>query len=162
MISEEKKIVPVCVSANIGATTDLDSINMANYHKATFIFTCGAFTGNGTFSFFSGASEGTKTTAVAFKHALGGAAVGTAVAASTASCDVLGAWADCPLAASPATFTVAITCTTKMVVCEVDAAAMTDGESWLTGVIAATAGIVHVTAILEPRYTGNRSVTALK
>ena len=155
MINEDYKVVPVVASANIGASTDFDSIDMSGYHKATFICTCGAFTGNGTFSFNSGATEGVATTAVPFKHALGGAAIGTAVAASTASCDVLGAWAD-------ATTTAAITCTTKMVVLEVDAAAMAPGHKWLTGVIAATAGIIHVVAILDPRYSGNRSGTALK
>ena len=156
MISEDKKIVPVLVSANIGASTDFDSIDMSNYHKATFICTCGAFTGAGTFQFNTGVSEGATTTNIPFKHALGGAAVGTAVAASTASCDVLGAWTD-------ATTTAAITCTTKMVVCEVDmAATATAGHNWLTGTIAATAGIIHVVAILEPRYSGNSSVTALK
>ena len=154
MIAEEKKIVPLLVSANIGASTDLDSIDMSGYHRATFIFSCGAFTGDGTFSFKSGATNGTKTTAVPFKFALAGAAIGTAVAGSTASCDVLAAWGD-------AADTQAITCTTKMVVCEVEAAAMADGHKWLTGTVAATAGILHVIAILEPRYTGNRSVTAL-
>ena len=155
MIAETHKIIPVLTSANIGATTDFDSIDMSGLHSVTFVCTCGAFTGDGTFSFFSGASEGTKTTAVPFKYALGGAAIGTAVAASTASCDVLGAWAD-------AATTVAITCTTKMVVCTVHADAMTSGHRWLTGVIAATAGIIHVTAIAIPRFTGNRSATCLK
>ena len=159
MISEEKKIVPLLVSADIGATTDLDSIDMSGYHRATFIFTCGAFTGNGTFSFKSGASAGTKTTYVPFNYALGGAAIGTAVAGSTASCDVLAAWTNVP--ADGTTDTAAITCTTKMVVCEVEASAMEDGEPWLTGTVAATAGILHAVAILEPRYTGNRSETSL-
>jgi len=155
MINEDYKIVPLLTSANVGASTDFDSIDMSGYQKATIICSCGAFTGNGTFSFSSGATEGAKTTSVLFKHALGGAAIGTAVAASTASCDVLGAWAD-------AATTAEITCTTKMVVIEIDAAAMAPGHKWLTGVVAATAGILHVTAILVPRYSGYRSGTALK
>jgi hypothetical protein len=154
MFSEKAKIVPLLTSANIGASTDLDSIDMSKYHKATFIFTCGAFTGNGTFSFTSGTTAGAKTTAVPCKIALGGAAIGTAVAGSTASCDVLAAW-------TAVTTTQALTCTTKMVVAEVDASDMTDGHSWLTGTVAATAGILHVVAILEPRFTSNRSETAL-
>jgi hypothetical protein len=86
---------------------------------------------------------------------MGGAAIGTAVAGSTASCDVLGAWAD-------SSGSTALTCTTKVVVIEADASAMASGHKWLTGAIAATAGIIHVNAILEPRYSGNRSATALK
>jgi hypothetical protein len=159
MIAEEKKIVPVLVTADINTSADLDSIDMSNYHKATFIYIFGVVGGDVTFSFKSGASAGTKTTYVPFNHALGGAAIGTAVAGSTASCDVLGAWGNVP--ADGATDDVAITCTTKMVVCEINASAMEDGEPWLTGTVAASDGIVHAVAILEPRYTGNRSATAL-
>jgi hypothetical protein len=155
MLSEKKKIVPLMTSANIGSTTDCDSINMANYHKATFIVTCGACTGDVTFTPTCGATEGAKTTAVPAYYALGGAAIGTAVAGSTASCDVLGAY-------TAADASAALTCTTKMVVIEIDAAAMASGQPWLTLTTAATAGILHVVAVLEPRYSGNRSVTALK
>lgn len=158
---ESQKIVPLLTSANIGATTDFDSINMANFHRATIVVTCGACTGDVTFSANVGATEDAKTTAVTFRYALGGAAIGTAVAGSTASCDVLGATAE-TTALAP---TVAITCTTKMVVIELEAskiAAVAAGQPWLTITAAATAGIVHAVAILEPRYTGNRSATALK
>jgi hypothetical protein len=159
-LAEEMKIVPLLTSANIGATTDCDSINMSGFHRATFICTCGAFTGDGTFSVNCGTTEGAKTTAVLFKHALGGAAIGTAVAGSTASCDVLAAESK-TTAIAP---TAAITCTTKMVVIEVDASEMdiSNGYEWLTLTAAATAGILHVVAILEPRYSGNRSATCLK
>jgi len=156
MLAENYKIVPVLVDdGDFGATIDLDSIDMSNYHKATFIYSFGAVTGNVTFSFNSGIAEGTKTNAVACKAALGGAAIGTAVAGSTASCDVLGVW-------QAIATTLAITCTTKMVVVEVSAAAMTSGDDWLTGTIAATAGICHCVAILEPRYGSSRIGTCLK
>jgi hypothetical protein len=155
-LAENMKIVPVLASANVGASTDFDSIDMSRFHKATFVITCGAFTGDGTFTAHSGTTEGTKTTAVPFRHALGGAAIGTAVLGSTASCDVLGA------AAEAANGTAAITCTTKMVVIDVDAAAMTNGHKWLTLAVTATAGIAHGVAYLEPRYSNERSVTALK
>lgn len=153
--AEEYKIVPVLTSANIGASTDCDSIDMSKYHRATFIVTCGATTGDVTFTSTSGATEGAKTAAVPLKYALGGAAIGTAVAGSTASCDVLGATGSHASA-------IALTCTTKMVVIQIDAASMTLGHKWLTLTCAATAGILHVVAILEPRFTGNRSATALK
>jgi len=155
-IAENYKIVPVLINpTDFGASADLDSIDMTNYHKATFIFsfgTCGAAV---VHSFNSGVSEGAKTTAVACKGALGGAAIGTAVADSAASCDVLGAWQAC-------TTTLSLVATTKMTVFEVDASAMTLGHNWLTGTIAAASGIASVVAILEPRYSGNMSGTALK
>lgn len=159
-LAEHKKIVPVIVSANIGASTDCDSVNMSDFKRATFIFTCGAFTGDGTFSVNSGLTEGAKTTAVTFKYALGGAAIGTAVAGSQSSCDVLAA----TLKTTALAPTVALTCTTKMVVIQVDAIDMDqdNAHNWLTVTIAATAGIIHGIAILDPRYTGNRSATALK
>lgn len=156
MFAENAKIVPVLLSTtDFGATADLDSINMAGFHKATFIYSFGACTGDVTFSFKSGITEGTKTNYVIGNIALGGAAIGTAVAASTASCDVLGAWA-------ALTTTVALTCTTKMVVVEINAQSITTGDNWLTGTIAATAGICSCVAILEPRYRSNRSGTCLK
>lgn len=159
-LAENVKIVPLLTSADIGANTDLDSINMAGFKRAVFVFTCGACTGSVTFAAYSGATEGAKTTAVPFRYALGGAAIGTAVANSTASCDVLAATtkttADTP--------TVAIACTTKMVVIEIDSIDMdqSNGHNWLTINVAATAGIVHAVAILEGGYQGNRSATVLK
>jgi hypothetical protein len=156
MYSETAKVVPVLLSTtDFGAASDLDSINMANYHKATFIYSFGACGGAVTFTFNSGTTEGAKTTAVIAKAALGGAAIGTAVAASAASCDVLGAWQDI-------TTSLAITAATKMVVCEVRASSMASGHNWLTGTIASASGIVSVVAILEPRYASNMSGTCLK
>lgn len=157
MLSEMKKIVPVMNSANVSTGADCDSINMANYHKATFIFTFGAVTTDVTITPTSGASEGTKTTAVPLQYAKGGAAIGTAVAASTASCDVLAAWT------AHASVATVLAASNLMVVVEINAASMTADEPWLTLTVAAdSAGICHCVAILEPRYAGNRSATALK
>lgn len=156
MLAENKKIVPVMNSADVSTGTDCDSINMAGFHKATFIFTFGAVTTDITITPKSGASAGTKTTAVPSKYAAGGAAIGTAVAGSTASCDVLAAWTD------TATTVPLTAASNKFLVVEFDAAQMTTGEPWLTLTVAAgTSGICHCVAILEPRYTGNRSATCL-
>jgi hypothetical protein len=156
MLAENLKIVPVMNSANVSTGTDCDSINMAGFHNATFIFTFGAVTTDITITPKSGASAGTKTTAVPSYYAAGGAVIGTAVAASTASCDVLAAWThtDTTVALSAAS--------NKILVVEFDAKSMTAGEQWLTVTVAAgTSGICHCVAILEPRYTGNRSATCL-
>lgn len=157
MLAENYKIVPVLASADISTSSDTDSINMSNYHKATFLFTFGTVTTDITFTPKSGASEGTKTTAVPSKYAAGGAIIGTAVAASTASCDVLAAWT--------ATDTTAVTTANSntFYVIEIDAAAMTTGEPWLTITLTtATGGIAHCVAVLEPRYQSNRIATCLK
>lgn len=157
MISELYKVVPVMNSANVSTGADCDSINMEGMHKATFLFTFGTVTTDITITPKSGASEGTKTTAVSSKYAAGGAAIGTAVAGSTASCDVLAAWTSTDT-------TVPLTAASnKFLVVEIDAAAMTESEPWLTLTVAAnSAGICHCVAVLVPRYTGNRSATCLK
>jgi hypothetical protein len=156
MFAEEIKIVPVMNSADVSTGSDCDSINMKGFHKATFIFTFGAVTTNITITPKSGASAGTKTTAVPSNYAAGGAAIGTAVAGSTASCDVLAAW-------TATSTTVPLTsASNKFLVVEFDVDDMTDGEPWLTVTVAAgTGGICHCVAILQPRYSGNRSATCL-
>ena len=157
MLTEDVKIVPILNSANVSTGTDCDSINMANFHKAILLFTFGAVTTDITITPTCGATEGAKTTAVPLKYAKGGAAIGTAVAGSTASCDVLAAWTD---HATVASITAA---SNLMVVVEIDASAMSAAKPWLTATVAAgTSGICHCVALLWPRYTGNRSVTALK
>jgi len=157
MLAEKFKIVPVMNSADISTSSDCDSINMKDYHKATFIFTFGAVTTDITVTPKSGASEGTKTTAVPSRYAEAGAVIGTAVAGSTASCDVLAAWT------ATSTTCACAAASNKMLVIEFDAASMTEGEEWLTLTLTtATGGICHGVAILEPRYKSNRSATCLK
>lgn len=157
MFSEKLKIVPILNSANVSTGTDCDSINMANYHRATLIFTFGAVTTDITITPTCGATEGAKTTAVPLQYAKGGATIGTAVLGSASSCDVLAAWT---AHASAASITAA---SNIMAVVEINATAMADSKPWLTVTVAAgTSGICHCVAILEPRYTGNRSATALK
>jgi len=157
MLAENYKIVPIMNSADVSTGTDCDSINMSGAHKATLIFTFGAVTTDITFTPKSGATEGAKTTAVPTKYAAGGAVIGTAVADSTASCDVLTAWA-----ASTTTISL-VAASNKFMVVEINAADMASGEEWLTVTVAAgTGGICHAVAILEPRYSSNRSGTVLK
>jgi hypothetical protein len=157
MLAERLKIVPVMNSADVATGADCDSINMAGFHKATFIFTFGAVTTDITLTPKTGVSEGTKTNAVGTLYAAGGAVIGTAVAGSTASCDVLAAW-------TASTTTISLSAASnKFLVVEIESQAMTVGDNWLTITVAAgTAGICHCVAILEPRYSGNRSVTCLK
>jgi hypothetical protein len=157
MLAGKLKFVPIMNSTNVSTGSDCDSINMANYHKATLLFSFGAVTTDITLTPKTGITEGAKTNAVVTKYAEGGAAIGTAVAASIASCDVLAAWSD-----STTTITVSAA-TNKFVVVEIDAASITQGDNWLTVTVAAgTSGICHCIAILEPRYKEARIATCLK
>lgn len=159
-LAETMQIVPVLYTADYNAGVDFDSINMKNFHRCTFVIGFGAITGDAVLTVNSGATNGAKTSALTFEYALGGAAIGTAVAGSTASCDVLAA-----AATSAALTLTAATYANKMLVVEVAAAAMdiANAEEWLTASLssAADAGIAFAFAILEPRYSGNRSATAL-
>ena len=156
-IAENYHIVPLLTSANTGAGVDCDSINMKGVHKATIVFTNGVTSGSAVLKIYSGATEGAKTSALPFKHAYGGAAIGND------SSDYLSAWADVT-AASGLTLASA-TFSTKMQVFQVDASDMdiANGENWLTAEIssAGTSGITHAVALLEPRYKGNRAATVL-
>ena len=156
-IAEKYKIVPLLASANTGAGVDLDSINMEGVHKATIVFTNGATSGSAVLKIYSGVTEGTKTSALPFRYAHGGAAIGSD------SSDYLGAWATAT--ASSGLTLASATYSSKMQVFEVDASDMdlANNENWLTGEIssAGTSGITHAVAILETRYKENRASTVL-
>lgn len=153
-LPEEKKICYLINTADYNAGVDGDSINMKNYHRATFIMLFGAITGDAVLTVNSGATDGAKTSALTFHYAIGSAACGSA------NSDVLAADAS----AASLTLTAA-DYANKMLIVEVDAAAMdvANGEEWLTPSLsaAAAAGILHCVVILEPRYTGNCSASAL-
>jgi len=163
MINENYKIVPI--GKEIAMDTDTkysDSINMRGYHKATFVITFNTLADESNkLTVTSGATATAYSSDLYFNYALGGAAVGAAVAGSTASCDVLADWTN----AATLTLTHG-TYTNKMLVVEVDAASMdiANGEEWLALVftyVASATGTASVIAILEPRYKSNRSGTCL-
>lgn len=146
-------VVPLIKTADYGAGADFDSINMENFHHATLILTFGAVTGDAVLTINSGATEGTKTTALTVGGFVGGAAVGTDDA------DVLTAIT----AAASHTMTGA-TYQNKMVIFEVPASLLAaNGHTWLTASLsdAATNGILHAVAVLQPRYPQGSFETAL-
>ena len=153
-LGEKKKIVPVMISADYVAGVDAASINMKGFHYATFIITLGAIAGDAALTVHSGATKGAKTSALPFSYAWMGAAAGSA------NCDVL---ATETIGAVTVTLTGTLDGYTLIV--EVDSSDMdiANAENWLTLAIdsAATSGIAHIVAILEPRYAGNRSDSAL-
>jgi len=162
MLAEQYKIVPVMKEADNSSTVYTDSINMENYHSATFIFQLTALSGeSAALTFWSGNANADNDSQLYFNYAFGGASIGTAVAGSASSCDVLAAWTN----ANTLTLTYG-TYSTYMLVCELEAASMDadSGEYFLTGTITTTtsvAGTVSAFAILKPRYPENRIFTCL-
>ena len=151
------KVVPVLNDGdlNAGANLDTDSINMKNFIRATFIIGIQVLdTADVTLYAYSGASDGTCTSALTFHYAFGGAAQ------ASANCDVLAADAT-----SAALVIANATYDNYMLIVEVEAVDMdvATGEPWLTlrFVCGAATGNVQIHAILTPRYTGNLSPTAL-
>ena len=159
-LAELYKFVPVLSDGdlNAGVNLDTDSINMSNFHSCTFLVSLQTIGGaDGHLYVYSGATDGACTSALTFKYAFGSAAQGTA------NCDVLGAESSTagPLHLTNGTYD------NYMLIVEVNASDMdiANGEKWLTMRIIDTdtgaTGNVSVTAILEPRYKSNCSVTAL-
>lgn len=156
---ENYKIVPVGVDIdfNTGANNLSDSINMKNYHRATFLIQLADIgTASPVLYCYSGATDAACTSALTFRYAFGSAAQGTAL------CDVLADWSTS--AALTLTHT---TYDNYLLVVDIMAAEMdlANSEEWLTLDFADDAtgatGQAIVIAVLEPRYTGNQSGTAL-
>ena len=158
-LAEEKKIVPVLASEDYGAGVSADSINMKGFHRCTFICTFATIVGDAVLTVASGATAGAADSALTFHYAWGTADIGTYTNATTAA-DILGA--DATSAALTLTGTAY---DDRMLIVEVDASDMdvANGEEWLTLAIssAGTSGFCHIVAVLEPRYTGNVSGSAL-
>lgn len=154
MLAENFKLVPIMNSANISTGAYSDSINMKNYHKATFLVSLGAVAGaSGVLQVYSGASDAAATTAMAFRYAHGGAAIGTAL------CDVLEDWT---IAATTGWAIGDTAHDNYFAVIEVNASEMTAGHNWLTLYPnGGTSGVCHIIAVLEPRFGSNVAGTAL-
>jgi len=150
---EEKHFVPVAQSTDINGGMTGDSILMKNYDHATFLVYFGAdLSGDAVLTISSGATDAAETTAMTFAYRYGSAATGSATS------DTL----------SDETTSAALTCTgttyvSRLLICEVDANAMTDGHDWLTLSLssAASAGYCYVIAILNKNYKGSAAETAL-
>jgi len=144
IISQELKFVPILVSLDINAGTDLDSVDMQGMKSATFLFTFGSdLAGDAILTINSAAAHGDKTTAMTFNYRYGGAAIASALA------DVFS-----DLASSAALTLTGTTFVSRGLICEVNVDQMTDGHRYLTPSLsaAASAGAVHAWAILDPMY----------
>ncbi len=155
-ISEQHIIVPVCEGKDYGsAGVDFDSVHMGRMHSISFCIAFGTVTGNSILKVSTGATEGTKTTDIAFKYRLGGGVF------KAASADILGA---ATAVASTGLTLTAATYIHKLLVIELDADNVTDAQPWVTVSIDATATAMTCGAIGigYPRHQGNTALTVIK
>ena len=153
--SESYKIVALTESADV-TTSGVDgySVNMGKLHNGAWLINFGAITADDILQFYVGASQGTKTTAIAFKYRL--AAADTKAALS----DTFGAFTD--VASTGLTLTAA-TFDHKLVIVEVDSQAIDDAKPYVTLEIAgsATTQNVSIAFIGNPRDIGNSGLPSV-
>lgn len=154
--SESHIIIPMNESKDTGsAGIDFDSVHMGRLHSLSVCIPFGAITGNSILKVATGATEGTKTTDIAFKYRFGGGDF------KAASADILGA----PTAVAAAGLTLtAATFDHRLVVIEIDADNITDGQPWVTVYVDSTATVFLSAAIGvgNPRHQANTAVTVIK
>lgn len=126
------------------AGVDGDSINMGRLHTLRFLIQFAALTGNAVLKIFSGATEGVKTTAESFRHALASAAQGATDG------DKLGAWTT---GAASLTLTAA-TYANKLLIVEIDSDQLTVDQPWATLELGSEASALNaaIAAVGEARY----------
>lgn len=155
-VSESLILIPVVESKDYGsAGIDFDSVHMGRLLSMSVGINFGLLTGNSVLKVSTGATEGTKTTDIAFKYRIGGGAY------KAASADILGD----PVAVTSAGLTLtAATFQHKLIVIEVDADNLTDGQPWVTVSIDATATVLNVggLAVGYPRHASHTAITVIK
>ncbi len=140
--------------ADCAAGVDGDSVHMGRVHTIAYTFAFGAATGSApVLTFYVGATEGTKTTAIAFNYRI------TAAAQGAATADLFGA-----LTAVASTGLTLTTMTSKLLIVEFDAAGIPEATPWLTPRLeaGATTFFMSCTAIGNPRNAGNVPPTVIK
>lgn len=150
---EEYKIVPVIEPEDHAAGVDGDSVSLENYDHVAFVFLFGELTGDAVLTINSGATAGTKTTAETFNYRA------TSADLKVADGDKLGDEST----SSGLTLTAA-TYEDRMLVVELDASEVTDGQEWITPSVSSAASeeFVSCFAILgKPRYAQNVPPTAI-
>ena len=141
------------------AGVDGDSFKLTNHGHATFLIPFATLTGDGVLTVYSGATAGTKTTALTFAYRLSKADQGAA-----ADADVY-AQADGTAgeATSAALTLTAATYSDRVLVVEVRGRQLTDGHDWLTLEFSAAATALNaaVIAVLsDARYMQRDQPTA--
>lgn len=155
-ISESHILIPVVEAKDYGsAGLDFDSVHIGRLNSLSVAINFGALTGNSILKVSTGATEGTKTTDIAFKYRFGGGDF------KAASADILG---DPVAVASTGLSLVAATFDHRLIVIEIDSDAGTDAQPWVTVSIDATATVLNVggVAVGSPRHASHSALTVVK
>lgn len=155
-ISESLQFIPVVEAKDYGsAGIDFDSVHIGRLRTLSFAINFGALTGNSILKVSAGATEGVKTTDMAFKYRFGQGDYKAATA------DILG---DATAVASTGLTLTAATFDHRLVVIEVDADNGVDGQPWITLSIDATATVLLVggMGVGAPRYPDHTNLTVIK
>lgn len=155
-VSESLQFIPVVEAKDYGsAGIDFDSVHIGRLLSLSFAISFGAITGNSILKVSCGATEGTKTTDIAFKYRFGGGDY------KAASADILG---DATAVASTGLTLTAATYDHRLLVIEVDADNVTDAQPWVTLSIDSTATVLLVggMGVGYPRYAGHTPNTVIK
>jgi len=152
-LAQIAKIVPMLEPEDHNAGVDSDSINMGLYNHACFIIPFGELTGDAVLTVNSGATAGTKTTAETFRYRA------TSTELKNDDGDELG-----DESTSDGLTLTAATYEDMMLVIELDADELTDGQPWVTINISSAASEVFasiVAVLTEPRYAKDVLPTAI-
>lgn len=147
--SERFKISALTESADVTtAGVDSYSVHMGKLHEGCWLLNFGAITADDALKVYVGASQGTKTTAIAYKYRL--AAADTKAALS----DTFGAFTD--VASTGLTLTAA-TFDHKLMIVEIDSQAVADATPYVTLEIAGSASAQNVSIVFigEARFASN-------
>ena len=153
-ISENFIVVPIYEPVDTEAGLDGQSVNMGLLHSLCYALTFGAVTGDAVLKFYIGATDGTKTTAVAFGYRLSSGDF------KAASADLYGALT--AVASTGLTLTAA-TYDHRTVLIEFDSQAIADATPWLTIELsaAASASLTACIGVGVPRYQSNTGTTVV-
>jgi hypothetical protein len=153
--SERFKMAALTESADVTtAGVDSYSIHMGKLHNGCWLLNFGSITADDALKVYVGASQGTKTTAIAFSYRL--AAADTKAALS----DTYGAFT--AVASTGLTLTAA-TFDHKSVIVEIDSQAIPDATPYVTLEIAGSATTQNVSIVFigEPRDIGNSGLPSV-
>jgi hypothetical protein len=155
------QVIPLLSPSDVqSAGADLDSINTGKLQGTVLIaLLIGAVTGdNPILLCYAGATAGTKTTEIAFRHRKASADTGSA------SADVFGARTVQAVDGTGLALGVAATADLRCYLIEIDVDDMPDGKPWLTVFLddgSASALFAAAIAVGTPRYDGDTNSTAL-
>lgn len=153
-ISERFKVVPIYEPVDTEAGLDGQSVNMGLMHQMCYLLTFGAVTGDAVLKFYVGATDGTKTTAVAYSYRVTGADF------KAANADLFGS---ATAVASTGLTLTAASFDHRTLAIEFDAQVIPDATPWLTVELsaAASASLTACLAIGEPRNASNSGTTVV-